>query len=134
MEKPNVSHVLGGIVDIRDFAAFNSNHGRAEGDQLLHQLKQRFFRLASVGIHTLSGDGDEIVFWTEELEMSELRGYILEIERQLRGEYHDFQMWCGFSRMRKDAFNSKGFYQLMNQSLPQIKLSNKAVDSTRYRA
>lgn len=131
MEKSDVNNMVGGIVDIRDFSAFNSIHGRAVGDQLLRHLKQQFAHLAAVGILYLSGDGDEIVFWSENLEMSDLRRHILEIENRLRDEYCDFQMWCGFSTMRKDTFSSENFFRLMNESLPKIKMSNKAVDSTR---
>ncbi|MEM7697918.1 MAG: hypothetical protein AAF236_05890 [Verrucomicrobiota bacterium] len=131
MEKPDVIHMVGGIVDVRDFSAFNSIHGRAVGDQLLRHLKQHFSHLAALGIHSLSGDGDEIVFWSESLEMSDLRKHILKIESQLRNEYRDFQMWCGFSTMSKDTFDSRIFFRQMNQFLPQIKMSNKAVDSTR---
>lgn len=125
-----MNHMVGGIIDIRDFFAFNSIHGRSVGDQLLRQLKQYFSDLVAVGIHSLSGDGDEIVFWTENLDMSDLQKHILRIESQMRDEYSNFQMWCCFSTMRKDTFNSEIFFQLMNQSLPQIKMSNKAVDST----
>ena len=134
MEKSDVAQMVGGIIDIRDFSTFNSIHGRAEGDQLLRQLKQHFSHLGAFGICSLSCDGDEIVFWSENLGMSDLREHILKVESQLRDKYCDFQMWCCFSTMGKDTFDPKKFFRLMNQSLPQIKMSNKAVDSTLYRA
>jgi GGDEF domain-containing protein len=130
MEKSDVSYIVGGIVDIRGFATFNSIHGREAGDQLLHELKQHVSGLIAVGINSYSCDGDEVVFWTEALEMLDLRKHILEIEGLLRDKHHDFRMWCGFSRTRKENFDVKHFYRSMNQSLPQIKMSNKALHPT----